>query len=372
MTEAADAGGAPERRPRGIATIAELAAFDEIIDVRSSAEFAEDRIPGSLSCPVLDDDERHEIGTLYKQVSPFDARRRGAAYVARNIAAHLLAHFQDRPRNWRPLVLCWRGGQRSGSMTTVLRSVGWDACQLQGGYKAFRRHVVEQLEVLPGRLRLRVIEGATGSGKTRLLHEIARMGGTVLDLEELACHRGSVLGGLPEQEQPGQKWFETRLWQALAALDPAQPVFVEGESRKIGRLRLPEALFAAMRAAPRVEVCAGVAARVGFLLADYGHFLGDPGRLNAQLDTLRTVLGHERINAWQALVARGDFAGLTEALLHEHYDPLYARSRRRNRAGEPEFTVTIGSLDGPGIAAAAAEILRRSAAAPVAGEPLET
>jgi tRNA 2-selenouridine synthase len=362
MTQPAGAQApvASHGRPRGVASIDELGAFDEIIDVRSPAEFAEDRIPGSLNCPVLDDEERREIGTLYKQVSPFAARRRGAALVARNIATHLLAHFQERGRDWRPLVLCWRGGQRSGAMTTILRSVGWDACQLQGGYRAFRRHVVAQLATLPAALRFRVIEGATGSGKTRILQAIAQQGGCVLDLEGLASHRGSVLGALPAQPQPGQKWFETQLWQALSAMPPGALVFVEGESRKIGRLHLPEPLFAAMRAAERIEVRAGIPARVAFLLDDYAHFVGDAHLLKARLDTLRPLLGHERILAWQALVDAGNFAGLTEALLHEHYDPLYARSRKRNASLPPAWTVDVDALDGAGVARAAAEILRRA------------
>lgn len=362
MTQAVSAPAPPAShgRPRGLATIDELAAFDEIIDVRSPAEFAEDHVPGAVNCPVLDDDERREIGTLYVQVSPFEARRRGAALVARNIANHLLQHFQDRGRDWRPLVMCWRGGQRSGAMTTVLRAVGWDACQLSGGYRSFRRHVGEQLAMLPATLRFRVVEGATGSGKTRILQEIARQGGHVLDLEELACHRGSVLGRLPAQPQPGQKWFETQLWQALAALPPGAVVFIEGESRKIGRLHLPEPLFAAMRAAERVEVRAAMDARVAFLLDDYAHFVSQPAALKERLDGLRPLLGNERVAGWQALVDSGDFAGLTAALLVEHYDPLYARSRKRNAIQSPAWSVDVDSLDAAGIARAAAAVLRRA------------
>lgn len=349
-------------RPRGVATVDELANFDEIIDVRSPAEFADDHIPGSISCPVLDDDQRSEIGTLYKQVSPFAARRRGAALVARNIGRHLLEGFQERGRDWRPLVVCWRGGQRSGAMTTILRSVGWDACQLQGGYKAFRHHVVEQIASLPATLSFRVVEGATGSGKTRVLQAIARLGGSVLDLEDLACHRGSVLGALPTQPQPGQRRFETQLWKALAAIPPKSVVFVEGESRKIGRVFLPEPLFAAMRAAERVEIVAGLGERVGFLLEDYTHLVNDTAMLRERLDGLRPLLGHERIAAWMGMIDAGDFSGLTEVLLREHYDPLYARSRKHNGGLKPTWTVAVGSFDAQGIDTAAAEILRRAGA----------
>lgn len=208
------------RRPKGTASIDELGQFTDIIDVRSPAEFADDHIPGALSCPVLDNEQRIEIGTLYKQVSPFDAKKLGAAYVSRNIADHIAHKFQHHDRNWRPLIVCWRGGQRSGAMTTVLRSVGWDACQLEGGYKVFRSHVLARLDHRPADLNFRLVTGPTGSAKTRILQAIGRQGGQILDLEALACHKGSVLGADPEQPQPSQKWFETQIWQALENFSP--------------------------------------------------------------------------------------------------------------------------------------------------------
>ena len=223
-----------------VATVADLDGFDAVIDVRSPAEFAEDHVPGALSCPVLDDEERARVGTLYKQVSPFAARKVGAALVAANIARHIEANFLEHPRQWRPLVYCWRGGKRSGSMTHVLREIGWAAQQLDGGYKSFRRHVIGELDALAAGLRFRVLCGLTGSGKSRLLRALAERGEPVLDLEAIAAHRGSVLGDLPQEPQPSQKGFETQLWQALRKLDPSRTVFVESESRKIGNLRVPE------------------------------------------------------------------------------------------------------------------------------------
>jgi tRNA 2-selenouridine synthase len=122
-------------------TVADLDQYDEIIDVRSPAEFAEDHIPGAINCPVLDNEQRIVVGTMYKQVSAFEAKKIGAAMVAENIGRHLRANFLDRPKHWKPLIYCWRGGNRSGSMATVFRAIGWQAGQLQGGYKAYRSHV---------------------------------------------------------------------------------------------------------------------------------------------------------------------------------------------------------------------------------------
>ena len=190
-------------------------AFDTIVDTRSPAEFAEDHVPGAVSCPVLDNEERARVGTIYKQVSPFDAKKLGAALVAKNIAFHLENSFQGKPKTWKPLVYCWRGGKRSGAMAHVLREVGWDAKTLEGGYKAYRRYVVDSLAVLPEKFTFKVIHGVTGSGKSRLLRALAAAGAQVLDLEELAAHRGSVLGGLPERPQPSQKMFESLLLQKL-------------------------------------------------------------------------------------------------------------------------------------------------------------
>eukprot|EP01032_Pedospumella_encystans_P036870 gene36870-41733_t len=168
-------------------------AFDTIIDARSPAEFALDRIPGAINCPVLDDEERHIVGTVYVQTGAFEARRIGGAMVAANIARHLRDTLADRPEKWKPLVYCWRGGMRSGSMVTWLRLVGWDAQQLAGGYKSFRRHVISQLDALTPLLDLRVVCGATGSAKTRVLHALAARGEQVLDLEDFAHHKGSLL-----------------------------------------------------------------------------------------------------------------------------------------------------------------------------------
>ena len=316
-----------------------LTAFDAIIDARSPSEYAEDHVPGALSLPVLDDAERARVGTMYSQESPFAAKRVGAALVARNIARHLETAFVDRPRTWRPLVYCWRGGKRSAAFAHVLREVGWAAQTLEGGYRAYRRWIVGQLAALPREFDFRVVHGATGTGKSRLLRALAQAGEQILDLEALAAHRGSVLGELPGTPQPSQKLFESRLHAALRALDRARVVYVEGESRKIGQVQVPEALIEAMRAAACVLLQAAREARVTLLMDEYRHFFADREALGAQLDCLVPLHGRDTVEGWKALAAQGAWQALVARLLDEHYDPAYRRSAQRNFARLPQARV---------------------------------
>lgn len=319
-------------RRSGLVSVAELDAYDEIIDARSPSEYAEDHVPGAINLPVLDDAERSRVGTLYKQESPFAAKKIGAALVARNIAHHLETHFANRARDYRPLVYCWRGGNRSGAMVHVLRAVGWDAAQLDGGYKAYRRTVVAELQSLPEKLRFVVLCGRTGVGKSRLLRDLARIGAQVLDLEGLAAHMGSVLGAYPNRSQPSQKLFESRIWYALRHFDPLQPVFVESESKKIGRLHTPEALLQRMRASECLTLEAERSVRIALLKEEYQHFLADADTLVRQLDCLTRLQGRERIAHWKRLATSGAWDALVDELLLYHYDPAYGRSLGRNYA----------------------------------------
>lgn len=312
--------------------LAQLSQFDSLIDVRTEAEFAIDHLPGAINCPVLTNAERIEVGTMDRQQSSFEARRRGAAYVSRNIATHLETRFHSMPKTWRPLIYCWRGGNRSGAMTHILRRVGWQARQLEGGYRASRRYILGDLATLPARFALRVVCGTTGSGKSRLLQELRAHGAQVLDLEALAHHRGSVLGGLPAQPQPSQKMFESRIWCALRSFDPKSVVFVESESRKIGELRIPDELLKLMRASECVRLEVPLQARIRLLREEYEHFERDPNVLDAQLDCLLALHGHQKIAQWKALAHEGAWDGVVEQLLVEHYDPAYLKSIDRNFA----------------------------------------
>ncbi len=308
------------------ANLSQLQDFDEIIDVRTPAEFADDHIPGAINCPVLSDEERITVGTLYKQISPFEARKVGAALVAKNIAHHLQTQFHAHPKSWKPLIYCWRGGQRSGAMSIILAQVGWAAHKLEGGYKVYRRDVLDKLETLPGAFHFRVICGATGSGKSRLLGALETCGAQVLDLEGLAQHRGSVLGDLPHLAQPSQKWFDTSLVQALQNLDHALPVYVEAESNKIGRLLLPTALNNALHASECLVLETVPDARVRLLLEDYQHFVDEPETLIKQLQVLHQFHGGRQIENWNELIRAGKFGTLVSELLELHYDPSYLRS----------------------------------------------
>ncbi|HEX4880502.1 MAG TPA: tRNA 2-selenouridine(34) synthase MnmH [Limnobacter sp.] len=342
-----------------IVTLESLDDFSEIIDVRSPAEFEEDHIPGAINCPVLSNEERITVGTLYKQVSPFEAKKVGAALVAKNIAHHLQTRFQQHDKGWKPLVYCWRGGSRSGAMTHILRQVGWQASQLQGGYKVFRAHVLAQLSDLPKLFAYQVLCGETGSAKSRVLEAMARQGAQVLDLESLACHKGSVLGVLPNRPQPSQKWFETQVWHTLRNMDPSRPVWVEAESKKIGSLRVPEALFDTMtRQGHVVRLDVPVSARVEFLLRDYSYFLKDPASLQTQLGYLSSLHGHAVIARWTDLAQQGAWPTLVEELLTQHYDPAYRKSTPRNLQGlSNAHTVHSDSLGNASIEHLASRLL---------------
>ncbi|MCU9839069.1 tRNA 2-selenouridine(34) synthase MnmH [Ruegeria sp. WL0004] len=328
--------------------------FDTVIDVRSPAEHAEDHLPGAINLPVLDNDERARVGTIYKQQSPFLARKLGAALVFRNAAAHVEHSLSHHEGAWRPLVYCWRGGQRSGSFTWMLQQIGWRAEVIAGGYRTYRRLVNRYLYDDPLPHRLVALDGFTGTAKTEILSHLPSHGVQVLDLEALANHRGSLLGGRPGG-QPSQKAFESRLAGALCALDPARPVVVEAESSKIGERILPPSLWSALCVAPRIEIDAPIAARTAYLTAAYDDILSDAETLIAKLDPLRYHRGHEVVDGWLQLIAAGDKAGVTRALMQQHYDPAYLKSRRSHEA-DHLATVSARSLDAGGIAQAASDV----------------
>lgn len=299
--------------------------FDAVIDVRSPSEFAADHLPGAVSLPVLDDAQRAAVGTEYVQGSKFEARRHGAALVARNIAAHLEGPLAAVGGGFRPLVYCWRGGQRSGAMVAVMDQVGWPVTVLDGGYQTWRRQVVAALYDMPLPHRLVALDGPTGCGKTALLQALAARGVQTLDLEALAAHRGSLFGALPGG-QPSQKAFETALHDALSRLDPARPVVVEAESSRIGERVAPPSLWAALAAAPAVELSAPLEARVARIVADYGDIAADPAALDDALTRLPRHHAKAEIADWRAMAARGEIAALAAALIEAHYDPAYRRS----------------------------------------------
>lgn len=334
--------------------------FDAIIDVRSPAEYAEDHLPGAINLPALSNEERAEVGTIYKQVSAFDAKKLGAAMVARNVAGHLLGPLRDMTGGWRPLVYCWRGGQRSGSVATILGQIGWRTDTIAGGYKAWRSLVVEALNVTPFTAPLTVLDGNTGSAKTELLNLLPGHGIQVIDLEGLARHRGSLFGAMPGG-QPDQKGFDTALAMQIAGLDPTRPVVVEAESSKVGNIRLPVQLWKAMQAAPRIAIAAPPDARARYLTRAYGDLIADPARLLDIIAKLRPSHAAERITAWQGMAATGQYESLAAALMEHHYDPRYLKHRDRVAQGRlTEIAApSLEAGDLPGIAGQVAKAVLR-------------
>ena len=312
--------------------IERLADFDAVIDARSEDEYAQDHLPGAINWPTLNNAERITIGTLYKQVNPFEARKRGAAMAARNIAAHIERDVIDKPKEWKPLAYCWRGGQRSGSLSLILSQIGFRVTLVEGGYKAFRAALVEDISVQVARLQFKVICGPTGSGKTRLLLALAGEGEQVLDLEALANHRSSVLGAIPGLAQPSQKRFDTLIWEKLHSFNPTRPVFVESESKKVGNLSVPLSLMDAMRNSICLNLQLSDGERVALLMEDYDHLVRNVDYFCDRLAVLIPLKGRGVVETWQAQARAGQFASVVLDLLTQHYDPAYLQSMQRNFA----------------------------------------
>lgn len=310
--------------------LAELDQFDAVLDARSESEYALDHLPGAQNWPTLHDDERVLVGTLYKQVSPFEARKRGGVLAARNIARNIEMHAMEQPRQWRPLAYCWRGGQRSGSLSMVLGQIGFRVTLIEGGYKAFRAAMLEDTVRQVERLQFQVVCGTTGCGKTRLLSALAAEGAQVLDLEGLANHRSSLLGAVPGLAQPTQKRFDTLVWDQLRRFDSARPVYVESESKKIGNVVMPTALVERMHASACLLLNLSTSERVELLMEDYDHLIRDTDYFCQRLDVMAEFRGKVLIAQWKAQVAAGNFRPVVQALLTEHYDPSYLKSMQRN------------------------------------------
>ncbi len=330
--------------------------FDQyalVIDARSPHEYAEDHLPGAINLPVVDDDEYAEVGIRHK-TDKHGAYLIGVEYSLRNIADQIKPLISKYSGDDRFLVYCFRGGKRSRLWADNLRTIGFEVDQLQGGWKRYRQWVRESLATLPGMFKYEVLAGPTGCGKTRLLAELARQGEQVLDLEELASHRGSLLGDLPGHPQPTQKMFDSMLLASLRRLDPARRVWIEAESKKIGDRQLPDGLFDAMHRSPVTHLSAPMSERVQLWKEDYPHFANDPVGMVEKLLPLKPLVGGEVIGSWQALAAQGDIEALFESVMVRHYDPCYSRSTRRNYRNEgPGRALSLDGLSAEPLAEAA-------------------
>lgn len=313
-------------------SIQRLGEFDAVIDARSEDEFAQDHLPGAVNWPTLNNAERIQIGTLYQQVNAFEARKRGAAIAARNLSAHIEREVIDKPKDWKPLAYCWRGGQRSGALSLILSQIGFRVTLIEGGYKAFRASMLQDVDRIVTTLSFTVVCGPTGSGKTRLLQALSAQGAQVLDLEALANHRSSVLGAIPGLPQPSQKRFDSLIWDGLRQFDPGQPVFVESESKKVGNLSVPNTLVDAMRQSPCLNLQLSDSERVALLMEDYSHLVRDVDYFCNRLAVLIPLRGRATVDGWIALARSGQLPDVVQSLLTEHYDPAYLQSMQRNFA----------------------------------------
>lgn len=337
-----------------------LHEFDTVIDARSEGEYDEDHLPAAVNWPTLNNDERRDIGTMYKQVNAFEAKKRGAALAARNIAAHIERDVIDKPKDWKPLTYCWRGGKRSGSLSLILSEIGFRVTLVEGGYKAFRAAVVQDIPRWVSAIDWRVICGTTGSGKTRLLQALAAQGAQVIDLEALANHRSSVLGAIPGLAQPTQKRFDTLIWNAVRQLDSTRPVFIESESKKVGNVAVPVSLIEAMRQSPCLNLVLADSERVSLLMEDYDFFVRDVEHFCERLQVLTEFRGKTVVEGWQASVRAGDIEPVVQELLTQHYDPVYLQSMRRNfRQFENAALITPDDHSSEAMAALASQMLTK-------------
>lgn len=297
-----------------------------VVDVRTPLEYGEDQIPGAVNVPLLTNEERVEIGTLYKQQGPHVARVRGLEITAPRlpaIVAEIAAAAHGRP----VLVYCWRGGLRSRTVTAVLELTGYQASQLRGGYKSYRNHVIGYFESFQPPGPLVVLHGLTGIGKTTFLHRLREHGfGAVVDLEGLAVHRGSAFGMLGLEQHLSQKQFESLLWDEFRRMTPGTPVILEGESRRIGRVALPGDLYEKMRDGFKVWCEASLETRVSRLLQDYGR---EEYReeIVAALDRIRKKLGGEKYRELQGCLERWELEAFVRELCVSYYDRTYYKVR---------------------------------------------
>ena len=334
-----------------------LYEYDDVIDVRSPLEFTEDHLPGSISLPVLSNSEREEVGTIYKQISSFEARRRGAALVSRNIAKHLDLYFFDKEKDYAPLLYCWRGGERSKSIATVLESIGWKPTLLKGGYQAYRKHIVESFDtILQSGFHFKIISGLTGSGKTKLLTHLNDCGMQTIDLEGLAAHRGSALGEETTTDQPSQKMFERFLYEELLKFSADRTIFLESESSRIGNLQIPSNFWTIMKNSPVLELDVELNYRVNFLLSEYNHFTENKELLKTKLEKIRHLKTESVFNNWISMVEQNNHKGFVESILKDHYDAAYLSSRGKTYTRKPDHSFNMNEINDISISELAKQI----------------
>lgn len=294
-----------------------------LLDVRTPAEYAAGHIPGALNLPLFSNEERVEVGTLYKQQSPDKAFLKGLEYAGARMPDYVKQARKFAPEG-KIIVHCWRGGQRSGSLSWLLSFAGMDVMTLQGGYKAYRQYIQQQF--LQHKLKMIVLGGQTGSAKTKTLHELAALGEQVIDLEKLAHHKGSAFGALGEDAQPTVEQFENDLYATFAQIDPQRRVWIENESRGIGRVFMPQGFWEQFRQSPLIDLVLPFEARVDFLVETYSHFA--KADLITAFQAIERRLGGQNLKVALAALLIDDYAQAA-AIALRYYDKSYLHANQK-------------------------------------------
>lgn len=294
-----------------------------LLDVRTPAEYAAGHIPGALNLPLFSNEERVVVGTLYKQQSPDKAFLKGLEYAGARMPDYVKQARKYAPQG-KIIVHCWRGGQRSGSLSWLLSFAGMDVLTLQGGYKAYRQYVQQQFA--QQKLKLIVLGGQTGSAKTKTLHELAALGEQVIDLEKLAHHKGSAFGALGEEAQPTVEQFENDLYAIFAQIDPQRRVWLENESRGIGRVFMPQGFWEQFRQSPLIDLVLPFEERVDFLVKTYAAF--PKTELITAFQVIERRLGGQNLKIALAALQVDDYAQAA-AIALRYYDKSYVHANQK-------------------------------------------
>ena len=300
--------------------------YNIIIDVRTPLEFKEDHIPNSINYPVLTNKQRHEIGIEYKENS-FLAKKVGASIISSNISKIINKIKFDKKQ--KILIYCWRGGLRSLSLYLVLKQIGYDVTLLDGGYKNYRRFVVKFFETSCEKYKFNQIMGVTGVGKTLFIKELSK-NYQVIDFEGLANHKGSILGNIPNKNQPSQKYFETLIYEKLNSFNSKKNIWVEAESIKVGKLSIPSKIWKNMPLGKNVKVISSLEERVRFILKDYKYFTNTPTLMNEALKVLKKIIPKEEFLMIEENLKKKEYFQFVKSLIEYHYDRAYKKTRAEN------------------------------------------
>ncbi len=310
-----------------------LKNIDLIIDVRSPLEFSIDHIPGSVNLPVLYNEEREIIGKIYKNISSFEARKKGAMLIAKNISKHLENTLCDKTNNFTPLIYCWRGGQRSKSMSKIFSEIGWRNYILNGGYKNYRKNIINNLKDISSKLNLIILSGYTGVGKTEIIDLLDTKGIQTINLEKFANHKGSLLGKVKNEKQPSQPFFESLIYDKLEKFDITQQIIMEAESSKIGNLQIPPSIWKKMIKASTINITAKQSYRANYLLKNYNHIINDKKDIFIFIASMKKRYGDLVILNWIEEIKKGQWKKFVKEILKTHFDPSYNKSfSKKNRS----------------------------------------